>query len=127
MALHKFTDGDAGHEHTEACPCRPGKSEGYATVGTGRNRHPYRGVIFTHGQLPAPAEDDEPAEADCGHIVVDAGGEQQHHEIPDDSAPHAPTTECGCGPQRETRGGHAVIVHVDQDPQHDDEWDGGPQ
>lgn len=38
------------------------------------------------------------------------------HEIPDDGAPHAPTSECGCGPAREYRGGRPVYVHVDQRP-----------
>lgn len=38
------------------------------------------------------------------------------HLIPDDGAPHTPTGECGCGPSRELRGGRAVYVHVDQQP-----------
>ena len=37
------------------------------------------------------------------------------HLIPaTDGAPHAPTTECGCGPQRVLRGGRYVYVHQDQ-------------
>jgi hypothetical protein len=55
-------------------------------------------------------DDDE-----CGHVIVTIDGEPQHHEIPDDDAPHAPTSECGCGPQRYTVGGHVVYEHVDQD------------
>lgn len=36
------------------------------------------------------------------------------HEIPDDGAPHARTSECGCGPQLATRAGGPVYVHTDQ-------------
>lgn len=53
--------------------------------------------------------------ADCGHTLVLVDGEWQHHEIPDDGAPHAATSECGCGPQRHSIGGHVVYAHVDQD------------
>lgn len=52
---------------------------------------------------------------ECGHVIVTVNGEDQHHEIPDDGAPHAPAGECGCGPQRYTVGGHIVYEHVDQD------------
>jgi hypothetical protein len=54
-------------------------------------------------------------ETECGHTIVDAGGEAQHHDIPDDGAPHAPTSECGCSPQRVLVGGHVVYEHADQD------------
>jgi hypothetical protein len=54
-------------------------------------------------------------ETDCGHVIVELDGEEQHHDIPDDGAPHAPTSECGCGPQRHLVGGHVVYEHVDQD------------
>jgi hypothetical protein len=52
--------------------------------------------------------------AECGHAIADVDGEQQHHAIPDDGAPHSATSECGCGPQREMRDGHVVYVHDDQ-------------
>lgn len=45
------------------------------------------------------------------------------HLIPDDGAPHAPTSECGCGPDRVLRGGRYVYVHTDQRP---DDNGGGP-
>lgn len=41
------------------------------------------------------------------------------HEIPTDGYPHAPTTECGCQPQRVWRRGRWAFAHVDQRP--DDE------
>lgn len=63
------------------------------------------------------------AEATCGHIVVETdAGEWQHHDIPDSADPHAPTSECGCGPQRDETSGHVVYVHVDQA---DNDEDGG--
>lgn len=58
---------------------------------------------------------DQQLDTECGHTIVDVAGESQHHEIPDDGAPHAPTGECGCGPQRHLAGGHIVYEHVDQD------------
>lgn len=36
------------------------------------------------------------------------------HEIPVDGAPHAPSTECGCGVRRVRRGRRWVYVHTDQ-------------
>ena len=59
--------------------------------------------------------DDDPTEDECGHTVVVLDGEEQHHDIPDDSAPHAPTSECGCGPARYVTAGGIVYEHVDQD------------
>lgn len=147
MALHILPDPEDGHRRDETCPCSPAKAEGAAEHPRGRGQV-YRGVIFTHRafteaptpdaeQLPAgvarimPGEDPEVGpEAACGHVVVETeAGEWQHHQIPGDDAPHAPTTECGCGPQRDTSTGHVVIVHVDQaaDDSADDEWDGGQQ
>jgi hypothetical protein len=139
VALHAIPDDeqDGRHQRTPECPCRPARAEGHATVGVGRQRFPYRGPIYTHGPLAAPApepevapgpvlelhdriavDDDDPEqgpEASCGHVIVDVDGEQQHHDIPDDGEPHAPTTECGCGPQRNTsEQGHVVYEHVDQ-------------
>lgn len=52
---------------------------------------------------------------ECGHEVVTENGEEQHHEIPDDGAPHAPTSECGCCPQRHLVDGHVVYEHFDQE------------
>lgn len=56
--------------------------------------------------------------ADCGHYVVHVEGEEQHHAIPDDSAPHAPTSECGCGPQR-VDARQVIYLHVAQTTQED--------
>lgn len=56
----------------------------------------------------------------CGHLVseveVDGRVVRLHHVIPDDSAPHAPTSECGCGPVlHQADPGTWVYEHVDQD------------
>ena len=61
-------------------------------------------------EQPTALVDDE-----CGHVIVTVADQTQHHEIPDDGAPHTPTGECGCAPQRYTAGGHTVFEHVDQD------------
>lgn len=51
------------------------------------------------------------------------------HDIPEDGAPHAPTSECGCSPQLTERDGRyahndqADVVDVDQVPA--DSPDGG--
>lgn len=50
----------------------------------------------------------------CGHVVIDVDGDEQHHDIPDDGAPHAPSSECGCGPAVRLAGPHRVYEHVDQ-------------
>lgn len=117
MALHQIPEAEADrHTQEQACPCGPDKVEGHATIGTGRNRHSYQGVIFRHRAMPVPAAAVEPdpaelPEAACGHLVVDG----VHHEIPDDGAPHSTTSECGCGPQLAGQGSeHVVLVHVDQ-------------
>lgn len=65
--------------------------------------------LFTDQQLDALVDDE------CDHVIVTVAGEPEHHAIPDDGAPHAPTSECGCGPQRYIAGGHIVYEHVDQD------------
>lgn len=124
MALHKIDKRDeAGHTRDASCPCGPVRTEGNATfrIVRSRQRFPYRGVIYTHQPLPAPVPDERLAgdvtglpEADCGCTVVDVDGNLQHHAIPDDEAQHAPTVECGCGPQAEGDGRHRVFVHVDQ-------------
>ena len=75
-------------------------------------------IIDVYGGTATVPVDDE-----CGHVIARVAGEQQHHEIPDDGAPHVPTSECGCGPQRYLAGGHVVYEHADQDPfELDDEW-----
>lgn len=103
MALHQVPDDGTKHVHVRECPCKP-------RVSKKRIEGMMRTVIAHQDQTPAGAD----VEADCGHTVVDVDGDQQHHEIPDDGAPHAPTTECGCGPQRVTSGPHVVFVHADQ-------------
>jgi len=56
-----------------------------------------------------------PVDEECGHVIATVDGERQHHEIPDDGAPHVPSGKCGCGPQRYLAGGHTVYEHADQD------------
>jgi hypothetical protein len=54
----------------------------------------------------------------CIVVVREADGERLefHHQIPDDSAPHVPDTECGCGPQAlENPDGVILFQHLDQD------------
>lgn len=113
MALHEIPDDGVKHLPGKGCPCQP-------TSHKRRDRGIVR-TVYTHHEVPtdsrlvaemAPAV--EAPETECGHQVVDVGGELQHHEIPDDGHPHAPTTECGCGPQREQQNGHVVYVHADQ-------------
>ena len=125
MALHIVPEQEEGHRRDEACPCRPAKKQGLTVVGVGRQRRPYRGVIVTHRLF---AEAPDAADAECGHVIVTDpdSGEVQHHDIPDDTAPHAPTSECGCSPQRHTVDGHVVYVHHDQDAADAGE-DGGPR
>jgi hypothetical protein len=67
--------------------------------------------VTTRLHVPPDVEADD----ECGHAVVAVAGEIQHHDIPDDGAPHAPTSECGCAPQRHLVNGHTVYEHVDQD------------
>jgi hypothetical protein len=56
--------------------------------------------------------------------LVDGVEVKVHHQIPDDCAPHAPTSECGCAPEVfHTEDGTRVYLHVDQD--HDEELDWG--
>jgi hypothetical protein len=152
MALHIMPDPEDGHRHDATCPCSPVRSEGEAEHPRGRGQV-YRGALFTHRpftEAPTPAPDDQDAElpagiarimpgedpetgpeAECGHVVVETtDGEWQHHEIPDDGAPHAPTSECGCGPQRDETTGHVVYVHADTEADQgddEDEWGGGAQ
>lgn len=71
---------------------------------------------------------DEPVEDDDGCVVVTELADQvkvkAHHQIPDDGAPHAPTSECGCSPEVfHTNEGVRVYLHVDQDADDDLEWD----
>lgn len=60
------------------------------------------------------AEDD-----DCGCLastVLDDGERLTvHHWIPDDTAPHVPHPECGCGPAARESDGVLLYEHVDQD------------
>ncbi len=60
---------------------------------------------------------------DCGHHVVPGPDGPEHHEIPDDDAPHAASPECGCGPQLVRAGAHPVYVHADQDRDPEDPYD----
>lgn len=109
MALHRIpvgADEDGRHHPSVQCPCGP-------------QRFVDGGVVLVHQPMP------EGAGVDCGHILVDVAGATQHHQIPDDGAPHAPSTECGCGVQLAVGdGGHEVFVHTDQarDADEFDEW-----
>jgi hypothetical protein len=53
-------------------------------------------------------------------IDVDGNLVEVHHQIPDDFAPHAPTSECGCKPLLHALGWRLVYEHVDQDAAGDD-------
>lgn len=143
MALHQVPDDGTKHLHVRDCPCRPTarkkRIDGMMrTVYAHQEQTPppaavqpagiypasataptYQVPPFTGGgvgevYLPRPAAGPAPdGPPDCEHVIVDVDGEQQHHDIPDDGGPHAPTSECGCGPQREQQGGHVVYVHAD--------------
>jgi len=57
---------------------------------------------------------------DCGcwvaKTVIDGAEVDIHHWIPDDTAPHVPDTECGCGPVlRHEAQGVVLFEHWDQD------------
>lgn len=69
---------------------------------------------------------DEDDEAGCGDeacgcdwvdtVEIDGRRVEVHHVWPDDGAPHSPTSECGCGPQRHEVDANLVVYdHVDQD------------
>lgn len=65
------------------------------------------------------------AQDEDGCIVVvgqvDGVRREFHHQIPDDSGPHVPSTECGCGPQAlENPDGVILFEHLDQD---EEVWD----
>lgn len=110
MATHEVPVDGTDHEQAAVCPCQPSRRDRAGG-----------GVVYVH-QDRRP--DDEDGAADCGHVIIDVAGERQHHQIPDDGAPHAPTTECGCGPQRVTAGDHVVYVHPDPAGEADaDLWD----
>lgn len=48
--------------------------------------------------------------------TVDGVPREFHHQIPDDSAPHVPSGDCGCGPQLvDNPDGVILFDHVDQD------------
>jgi hypothetical protein len=63
----------------------------------------------------------EECENECGcdfiEIIFDQGERfELHHVIPDDGAPHAATTECGCHPDIERVDYEFIVVdHKDQD------------
>lgn len=114
MARHDIPDDGTKHIAGPECPCKP---DGRKRLDRGVMR-----TVYAHREAPPRAAvallehtDVEFPEADCGHIVIDVDGDAQHHNIPDDGAPHAPTTECGCGVQRVEEAGHVVFEHVDQE------------
>lgn len=136
MALHEIPDDGTTHIHVVQCPCGPTTSK------RRRRADGFLQTVITHHERPAPnpvalsdrisvpageadyvaspADPDSGPEAVCGHVVIQVRGEWQHHAIPDDGAPHAATSKCECGPQRDTsERGHIVYEHTDQS--HDDE------
>jgi hypothetical protein len=125
MAAHEVPDDGTVHKFVRECPCVP------EVVRRRRGDGFMQTVIVHRDQRPEDLLDDQGPEAECGHVIIRTdAGEEQHHEIPDDGAPHAPTSECGCAPQREDRAGHIVYAHADQDADPDagdDDWEGGPQ
>lgn len=144
MSMHQVPDDGTKHLHVRDCPCNPKASKKriggmmrtvYAhqeqtpppvappglAAGPTYQVPPFPGGGVGEVYLPRArraagelVDQDDEQGPDCGHVLVDVDGEQQHHEIPDDDAQHAPTTECGCGPQRDTSGPHVVYVHADQ-------------
>jgi hypothetical protein len=56
---------------------------------------------------------------DCDVVAVetvDGRRVEAHHSWPDDGAPHAGSSECGCGPaRREVSESLVVYEHIDQD------------
>jgi hypothetical protein len=59
---------------------------------------------------------------DCGCwvaiVVIDGAEVEAHHWIPDDTAPHVPDPECGCGPviRDDTTDGVVLLYeHRDQE------------
>lgn len=72
---------------------------------------------------------------DCGCYVlpgveIDGVWVDVHHWIPDDTAEHAPTSECGCGPivhDQVAEKGRLLYEHIDQDVEDDmpDDWPTG--
>ena len=109
MAMHEIPVDGTDHDRTVTCPCQPSRRDRAGG-----------GITYVHNDR-RPEETGR--EATCGHVIIEASGEQQHHQIPDDGAPHAPTTECGCSPQRVTTGDHVVYQHADPDGDSDaDLW-----
>lgn len=67
-------------------------------------------------ELDGDVEEDE----DCGCLVstieVDGFQVEVHHWLPDDFAPHAPESECGCCPVlHDQRPKRLLYEHLDQD------------
>lgn len=138
MALHEIPADGYKHLSSPDCPCRPKARKRRASSGVLRTAYVHVAGAPKSAQLAelAPVDDDQAAETECGHVIVidENSGEEQHHQIPDDGVPHAPTSECGCGPQRDTAGAHVVYVHADPDGDADaalwhefDNQDGGNQ
>lgn len=143
MALHVIPEDGVKHLPARDCPCGPTSGK-RLDQGVMRTVYTHQETAAKHpelhdrhavpdgeagyvdqgaGELPTgvarimPGEDPEVGpEAECGHVVVQTNaGEWQHHDIPGDDAPHSPTSECGCGPQRHvTAQGHVVYEHADQ-------------
>lgn len=101
MARHDIPQDGVKHIPAPDCPCQPAARK---ALDRGVRRTVYaHQAARKHPEMPAR----------CGCTVVAVDGDDQHHTIPDDGTPHAPTSECGCDPQRRTVAGHVVYEHVD--------------
>lgn len=99
-------------------------------VARARPAHP-RGANVLATEFETSLDEDD----DCGCYVlppieVDGRQVEVHHWIPDDTAEHAPTSECGCGPllhDQVTDQGRLLYEHVDQDVEDRivDDWPAG--
>jgi hypothetical protein len=74
-----------------------------------------RGADEDAGLGPAWVQDPH---CECWVVTIEVDGQRRdaHHWLPDDSAPHVPDPECGCGPHLlDNPDGVLLYEHVDQD------------
>jgi hypothetical protein len=69
-------------------------------------------------------EEDEECGCLVATTVIDGVPTEVHHWLPDDFAPHEPSSECGCQPALRAQGtGRLLYEHWDQDSD-DNRWPG---